>query len=401
MTTTHLSTERRQIHPPARSTHPAGLAVCLTALLAGATTAHAQEFTLQLEPAAAIWVDAPQAERFTPGFAVAVRPGMTFGPIFGIQGSYGFLYTPAKGEFTEAGSAHSVTMGVRIRPLGMLAPEDKQLGGLFVDFNIGYVRTGPLDRFGFDTGLGYNFQVAPTFALGPFVRYAHIVQPDDIELVDKNDAQLFQAGIAFSFGTPTKVTEEPEPAECPEAVDCPKAVDCPREKPCPEPVAATGCADKDRDGTCDVDDRCPDTAGPSATLGCPADPCTGPKLLVLVQFDYDSQAMPEARAKDPQTMDPVLDAVAAAVAQNPSCRVCVVGHTSEEGADDYNLALSRRRATAVQDYMTARGVPEWQIPTTGLGAACQMVPERSRPVNRRVEFLRLDEGESCPTTCPR
>lgn len=98
-------------------------------------------------------------------------------------------------------------------------------------------------------------------------------------------------------------------------------------------------------------------------------------------------------------MDPVLDAVAEAIAKDPSCRVCILGHASEEGTAEYNEELSRSRASAVQDYMTDHNLAEMRMPTTGMGDRCQLVPETSRVLNRRVEFRRLQDGESCPTDC--
>jgi outer membrane protein OmpA-like peptidoglycan-associated protein len=98
-------------------------------------------------------------------------------------------------------------------------------------------------------------------------------------------------------------------------------------------------------------------------------------------------------------MDPVLDAVAKAIAQDPSCRVCIVGYTSDEGSNSYNQTLSAGRALAVQSYMHAEGLANSRIPATGLGERCQIVPEASRTLNRRVDFRRLQEGESCPTDC--
>jgi len=166
-----------------------------------------------------------------------------------------------------------------------------------------------------------------------------------------------------------------------------------RPEPRPEP-----CPDGDQDGVCDADDRCPMKNGPPATFGCPIDPCNGSPLLVLVQFKYDSSEMPAPKV-GVQTMDPVLDAVAEAIAKDPSCRVCIVGHASEEGTDEYNEDLSRRRAEAVQDYMTDHNLGETRIPTVGMGERCQLVPERTRQLNRRVEFRRLKEGESCPVDC--
>lgn len=165
-----------------------------------------------------------------------------------------------------------------------------------------------------------------------------------------------------------------------------------------EASAVVPCPDGDQDGSCDADDRCPMKSGPKAAFGCPIDPCGGAPLLVLVQFKYDSSDMP-ARKGGVQTMDPVLDAVAAAIAQDPSCNVCILGHASEEGTVEYNEDLSNRRASAVQDYMTNHNLAQIRVPTTGMGERCQLVPERSRPLNRRVEFRRLQEGQSCPSDC--
>ena len=62
--------------------------------------------------------------------------------------------------------------------------------------------------------------------------------------------------------------------------------------------------------------------------------------------------------------------------------------------------LCGARATAVQDYLTDRGLSESQVPMVELGEMCPLVPEASLELNRRVEFRRLADGESCPTTCP-
>lgn len=370
----------------------AGLTVFLAAVLTEAP-ASAQEFTFNAEPAVAFWGDQPQGTRFTPGGYLALRPGISLGRVVALQWSYAVLLTPAAKDYTEYGSGHFLTAGLRVRPLAMLGTEAEQLDGLFVDGNVGYVRTGSLDRFAFDAGLGYNFQVSPTFALGPIVRYGQIVQSDKTPNVDPNDAQFLTIGLNLGFGSAHK--DEPPP---------PVAVVAEPVKAVPVPVAAVKpepCKDGDRDGVCDVDDRCLSQAGTAEMLGCPVDPCTGPPLLVLVQFDYDSKVLPAPRAEGPQTMDPVLDAVAAAIGQDKSCRVCIAGYASEEGPDAHNDDLSLLRASAVQGYMTARGVDASQIPITGLGASCQLDPVESRPMNRRVEFRRLGAGESCPTDCSK
>lgn len=373
---------------------PTQAILCLATLLAG-PAANANEFVLHVEPAASFWVDQPQDERFAPGFYLAVRPGVALGPVVSLQWSYSLLVTPAGEGFDEVGSAHALMAGLRLRPFGAGRPASEQLEGLWVDGNLGYVRSEDLDRLGFDAGLGYAWQLASGFAIGPVVRYGHIVQPDDIPNRDPSDAQFVNVGLSLTFGSSNEeVAPAVQAAPCPE---CPAVTQCPDVPDCVQQVAI--CADRDGDGVCDINDRCPTTVGPLATFGCPIDPCSGTPLSVLVQFDYDSAKMPVLLPSNPQTMDPVLNAVAAAIAQDPSCRVCIVGYASEEGSADHNLDLSRRRASAVEDYLSSHGLAGRRMPTTGLGARCQLVPESSRVLNRRVEFRRLQEGESCPVDC--
>jgi len=359
-----------------------GLVACLAVLLAGGT-AIAQQFTFHFEPAAAFWLDEPQSDRFGPGVYGALRPGIALGRVVSLQASYAFLWTPAANEYTEDGVAHSASGGVRLRPFATLQPESEQLGGLFVDANAGYVRTGDLDRFGFDAGLGYNFQVAPVFALGPVVRYSQIVQADDTPDQDANDAQFLTAGLNLSFGPAHK-------AKAQEVVECPE---CPEQKVQP-------CSDRDGDGVCDADDRCPDEFGPAATAGCPIVLRHDVPLVFLVQFKQDSaELLPPEENSEKMTL--VHNAVAAALAQNTTDRVCIVGYASIEGTDAHNLDLSQRRATTVKNYLVAHGLPESRLTTTGLGERCQLVPFDTRELNRRVEFRLLKEGESCPTDCSK
>jgi outer membrane protein OmpA-like peptidoglycan-associated protein len=87
----------------------------------------------------------------------------------------------------------------------------------------------------------------------------------------------------------------------------------------------------------------------------------------------------------------MLNAVASALANTPGVSMLQVqGHTSLDGAEDENLALSFRRAKAVKAYLISRGVSSDRLDSVGFG--------ESRPVqavdtdvageaNRRVEFV--------------
>ncbi len=67
-----------------------------------------------------------------------------------------------------------------------------------------------------------------------------------------------------------------------------------------------------------------------------------------------------------------LDAQASWLAAFPAVTITIEGHADERGTDDYNLALSARRAAAARDYLIAKGVSSSRVQTLALG--------ESRPV---------------------
>ena len=71
----------------------------------------------------------------------------------------------------------------------------------------------------------------------------------------------------------------------------------------------------------------------------------------------------------------------------------IAGHTDSKGADEYNLSLSKRRATSVQKYFIANGIPAERVIAIGFGESKPIdtndTPE-GRKKNRRVEFKLLE-----------
>ena len=102
----------------------------------------------------------------------------------------------------------------------------------------------------------------------------------------------------------------------------------------------------------------------------------------VVYFEYDDAGISaESRA--------LLDAKVPILLANPSLTVRVAGHTDERGSDEYNLALGQRRAVAVKDYLTARGVGATRIEAISYGEeqpAAQGAMESAWSQNRRAEF---------------
>jgi outer membrane protein OmpA-like peptidoglycan-associated protein len=73
-----------------------------------------------------------------------------------------------------------------------------------------------------------------------------------------------------------------------------------------------------------------------------------------------------------------------------SAKVYVVGHTDNQGALDYNLGLSDRRARAVAAALVARGIPAARIAARGVGPlapTASNADEAGRARNRRVELV--------------
>jgi len=64
---------------------------------------------------------------------------------------------------------------------------------------------------------------------------------------------------------------------------------------------------------------------------------------------------------------PSLDKTADILSRYPQTIIEVGGHADPRGADDYNLALSLKRADAVCDYLVARGVDPARLRSVGYG----------------------------------
>jgi len=85
----------------------------------------------------------------------------------------------------------------------------------------------------------------------------------------------------------------------------------------------------------------------------------------------------------------VLNSVGKVLKQFDKTVVEVAGHTDSTGSEQYNQALSERRAATVAQYLEAKGVATQRILTAGMGetrpVADNGTPE-GRQANRRVEI---------------
>lgn len=91
-----------------------------------------------------------------------------------------------------------------------------------------------------------------------------------------------------------------------------------------------------------------------------------------------------------------LDAIASALARDPSIRVLEVGvHTDARGASDYNLRVSGERAQAIREALLARGVAPSRVAARGYGEERPLCSEPSPACfarNRRIELRVVDRA---------
>ncbi len=77
------------------------------------------------------------------------------------------------------------------------------------------------------------------------------------------------------------------------------------------------------------------------------------------------------------------------LAENPSAKAEVTGHTDSAGKDAWNMRLSRKRSEFVRDFMIDQGIPKRQIRNEGIGPdepIASNATEEGKALNRRVEI---------------
>jgi len=112
---------------------------------------------------------------------------------------------------------------------------------------------------------------------------------------------------------------------------------------------------------------------------------TGRVALYGIQFGFDSaEILPASR--------PTLEEIGRFLRASPGLNVVVAGHTDGQGAFDYNLQLSGRRAQAVVAALAREfSVPAARLTAFGAGMAAPVASndnEVGRAQNRRVEIVK-------------
>ena len=101
-------------------------------------------------------------------------------------------------------------------------------------------------------------------------------------------------------------------------------------------------------------------------------------------FDHDKSNLKDEGKTALHALDESIKAKGASVVD-----IDVIGHTDSDGTEEYNMALSIRRAEAVRDYMVSEGVDAAIIDVSGegeLNPIASNATKEGRAENRRVDI---------------
>lgn len=117
-------------------------------------------------------------------------------------------------------------------------------------------------------------------------------------------------------------------------------------------------------------------------------PIIANKEIVLenIYYDFDKWDIREDAR-------PTLDSLATLLKDNPQISIELSSHTDCQGAQDYNLILSQKRAQSAVDYIASKGVPSRRMRSRGYGeneprntCPCDSCTEDEHQQNRRTSF---------------
>jgi len=377
-------------------------AASLAATLSLARVARSAEAVRwHLDGAGALPLGEPQAHEYGIGAAGRLGLEIPFSRALGGQLEVGGLWLPHTNAPVDPsianhgdGIALPVMIGLRARPFFEVA-------GPWIDANAGYVRSGDLDRFGFEADLGYDWRLGTGRCdLGPYVGYLQIVQPKDA--LRPEDAHVLFVGIHIALGAerrPPPVIPAMAPPEPP--------------PPLLEPVEPPRVVDRDGDGVPDSDDACPDVPGVHTddpkTNGCP--PAGDQVHVIKDRIEYDDVILFDTdQAHVHHASWPILQKLAQFITAHPDIEeVDITGYTDERGSREHNLALSQARAVAVKERLVFFGVATDRLTTIGYGESRPRAEGHSESEwrqNRRAEFIitkvknAQGESTSLPQSAP-
>ncbi|MBW7868060.1 MAG: OmpA family protein [Brumimicrobium sp.] len=156
----------------------------------------------------------------------------------------------------------------------------------------------------------------------------------------------------------------------------------------PGPKENDGCpyTDTDGDGVPDKDDKCPETPGPKENDGCPI---IEKEVEEVLQTAFDNLEFETGKAIIRPSSFPSLLDLAEVLKKKEEWNLQISGHTDNVGNSQSNMVLSKKRAEAVRDFLSAQGIDMKRFNVLYFGDTQPIdsndTPE-GRQRNRRVEM---------------
>ena len=122
-----------------------------------------------------------------------------------------------------------------------------------------------------------------------------------------------------------------------------------------------------------------------------------PFVMHNVNFDFDSHELREESFPD-------LNRLVQLMFDNPDIKIKISGHTCDIGTHEYNQNLSERRASTITEYILSQEVHEGRVTFEGYGETAPVIEnhtEDHREINRRVEFIILEDGKHHAASKPK
>jgi OOP family OmpA-OmpF porin len=221
--------------------------------------------------------------------------------------------------------------------------------------------TGVDNMFGVNYGIGGKYLINEDAGLFAEIKHLTTFESDENQLV-------YSFGVLIPFG----YEKEKEPA----------APLISEPEPVKEVVEEFRFEDDDRDGVVNELDKCPNT-----DLRYEVDE-QGCKIFytLLVNFEFDSAVLTE------DSYD-VIEQFAVFMDEPKKLKAEIQGHTDSRGSDEYNQALSERRAQSVYNALIKQGIPKERLQYVGFGEKKLLIEEDGTEdtysKNRRVEAIIL------------
>jgi outer membrane protein OmpA-like peptidoglycan-associated protein len=154
------------------------------------------------------------------------------------------------------------------------------------------------------------------------------------------------------------------------------------------PISNKGCPfkDTDNDGLLDKDDDCPNTPGPISNKGCPV---IEQEVIEVLKTAFDNLEFEIGKDIILESSKISLSELADVLKKKPTWKLEIAGHTDNQGDDNANLVLSKKRAESLKNYLISQGIDGGRLITLYFGEknpiAGNDTPE-GRQKNRRVEM---------------